>query len=79
MTAQRTSSEIVDAALAEEAAKLNAEHRGIHRFDPIQRTLGAGCNWTASFHVIGSRIPLDLMREALERVQARYPVVDFEA
>jgi hypothetical protein len=77
MTARRTSREIVEAALAEEAAKLNAEHRGIHRFDPIQRTLGTRCNWIATFHVIGSRIPLDEMHSALGRVQSTMPIVDF--
>jgi hypothetical protein len=67
----------VEAALAREAAKLDKAHTGIHRFDPIQRTLRAGCNWTANFRAIGSRVSLDEMRDALERVQARFPVVDF--
>jgi hypothetical protein len=67
----------VEAALGREAARLNASNAGVHRFDPIQRTLGAGCNWTASFHVIGSRLPLDEMQDALERVQRKLPLVDF--
>jgi hypothetical protein len=69
----------VEAALAKEAAKLDAAHSGIHRFGPIQRTLDAGCNWTSTYQAIGSRLPLDDLEAALERVQARYPVVDFGA
>ena len=68
----------VEAALAKEAAKLNAAHTGVHRFGPIQRTLGAGCNWTATFQAIGSRLPLDELQDALERVQRAFPHVDFK-
>jgi hypothetical protein len=70
----------VEAALAREAAKFDRTHRGVHRFGPIWRANnGSGCNWSCTPQVIGSNLPLDDMRDALERVQARYPVVDFGA
>lgn len=74
MTATRKQ---VEAALAKEAAKLDAAHVGVHRFGPIQRTLGTRCNWTSTYHAVGSRLPLDDLEAALERVQARFPMVDF--
>ena len=67
----------VEAALAAEARQLDATNHGTHRFNPIQRTLGARCNWTATFVMIGSQLPLDAMHDALERVQTRMPIVDF--
>ena len=67
----------VEAALAAEASKLDATNRGTHRFNAAQRTLGTRCNWTATFVMIGSRLSLDTMHDALERVQARMPIIDF--
>ena len=75
MTATRKQ---VEAALAKEAAKFDRSNRGVHRFGPIwQANNGSGCNWASTPHVIGSNLPLDDMRDALELVQARFPVVDF--
>jgi hypothetical protein len=67
----------VEAALARESAKFDKSHRGAHRFGPIQRTLGTRCNWTSTYHAVGSRLPLDDLEAALERVQARFPMVTF--
>lgn len=66
----------VQAALEAEAA-LDVTLRGTHQFNPIQRTLRTPCNWTATFVMIGSPIPLAAIHDALERVQARMPIVDF--
>lgn len=74
MTATRKQ---VEAALSREAAKLDNAHAGTHCFGPIQRTLGTRCNWTSTYHAIGSRLPLDDLEAALERVQERFPVVTF--
>jgi hypothetical protein len=68
----------VSAALRAEGKKLDRASRGTHLFDAIQPSGLKGCNWTANFRVIGSSTPLDDLRDALERVQAKYPVVDFE-
>ena len=67
----------VQAALTREANKLNKAHRGTHIFNAIYPSEEPGCNWSATFRVVGSSLPLDVMREALERVQARYPVVEW--
>jgi len=53
-----------------EAARLDRARTGTHLFGPIQRTAGAGCNWTATRQAIGSRLPLDDLEAAHERVQA---------
>jgi hypothetical protein len=68
----------VQAALRAESTKIDRAHRGVHVFDPIQPSGLIGCNWTSNFRCIGSSVPLDDMRAALERVQARYPVVEFK-
>lgn len=76
MTATRKQ---VEAALKREAAKFDKANRGVHRFGPIwPADNGSGCNWGATATVIGSHLPLDDMRDALERVQARFPVVEWE-
>jgi hypothetical protein len=67
----------VQSALRAEGKKLDRASRGTHLFDPIQPSGFKGCNWTANFRAIGSITPLDDMRTALERVQAKYPVADF--
>jgi hypothetical protein len=67
----------IQAALRAEGKKLDRTGRGTHLFDPIQPSGLKGCNWTANFRAIGSATPLDDMRTALERVQAKYPVVEF--
>ena len=67
----------VTAALRAEGKKLDRANRGTHVFDAIQPSGQKGCNWTANFRAIGSSAPLDDLRAALERVQAKYPVVDF--
>lgn len=67
----------VEEALAAEASQLDSLHQGTHRFDPIQQKPGSRCNWTATFVMIGSRLPLATMHDVLERVQARMPIVDF--
>ena len=76
-TAGVTTRRQVETALRAEARKLDKANRGVHIFDPIQRTLGAGCNWTSAYRAIGSRVPLDELEAALERVQARLPMVEF--
>jgi hypothetical protein len=69
----------VEAALARESAQFDKSHRGVHRFGPIwQANNGSGCNWSSTPHLIGSKLPLDDMRDALERVQARFPVATFD-
>ena len=69
----------VDAALRAEARKFDKAHRGSHIFNAIwQSEDEPGCNWTTSYIVRGSRLPLDEMRGALDRVQARLPSVKFE-
>jgi hypothetical protein len=73
-----TTREAVEARLAEEAARFNAEHRGTHRYSAIWETdAGAACNWSANFTAVGSRLSLSGMRAATERVQAELPVVGF--
>lgn len=68
----------VAAALRTEAKKLNSRHRGVHIFDAIHRTEDVGCNWSTNYHCRGSNVPLDEMQEAIDRVQGRMPLVDFE-
>jgi len=59
----------VEAALAREAAKFDAKHRGTHRFTPIwQANEQPGCNWTTNYRVTGSTLSLSEMRAALRRV-----------
>jgi hypothetical protein len=68
----------VEAALKREAAKFDRDNVGVHRFGPIwPANNGSGCNWSSTAQVIGSKLPLDDMRDALERVQARFPIVNF--
>lgn len=68
----------VQAALRAEAKRFDGKHRGVHVFSPIWKDAGIpGCNWSASFQVIGSGLDLGEMRAALERVQARMPIVKF--
>jgi hypothetical protein len=67
----------VEAALKAEARKLNEANRGTHVFDPIQRTLGTRCNWTATYRATGSKVPLDELEAALERVQEMFPMVEW--
>jgi|GEM_PF-6544578 len=69
----------VEAALRAEGRKLDAKNRGCHTFTEIwKRPDVSGCNWSANFRATGSSLPLDDMQDALERVQARFPVVEFE-
>ncbi len=69
----------VEAALAREAAKFDGRHRGVHRFMPIwEADERPGCNWTTTFRVTGSGLELNEMGEALERVQAEFPLVKFD-
>jgi hypothetical protein len=69
----------VEAALKREAAKFDRHNVGVHRFGPIWRANnGSGCNWSSTAQVVGSKLPLDDMRDALERVQAKFPEVDWE-
>ena len=76
--AEGASRKAVEAALAKEAAKFDRSNRGVHRFGPIwPANNGSGCNWSSTATVIGSKLPLDDMRDALERVQTLYPLVDF--
>jgi hypothetical protein len=72
-----TSPAKVNAALQTAAAKLDRVNRGVHIFGPIFPMELPGCNWSSSFQTRGSSLPLDDMRAALERVQAKYPVVEF--
>jgi hypothetical protein len=68
----------VQAALRAESRKLDRRYRGVHVFEPIHETPAtAGCNWSAGFHCRGSDAPLDELRDALERVQAKLPIVAF--
>jgi len=67
----------VEAALRAEERRLDKANSGLHRFDSIQPTSKPGCNWTANFRCIASITPMDELREALERVQARFPMVDW--
>jgi hypothetical protein len=52
-------------------------NRGSHVFEAPQPTGEVGINWTANFRAIGSSVPLDDMEAALERVQAKFPVVNW--
>lgn len=65
----------VQAALRAEARKLDARHRGVHIFNPIWPAEDQAANWSTTFLCRGSDIDLDVMRDALRRVQARFPVV----
>lgn len=67
----------VQARLEAEAGKFNASHRGTHIFSPIWEVDDPYCNWTTNFHVRGSSVSLGDMWDALERVQAKYPMVNF--
>lgn len=68
----------MQARLEAEAGRLTAAHRGHHSFSPIWQVDDAECNWTASFEARGSKVPLSELRAALERVQAKMPLVDFD-
>jgi hypothetical protein len=67
----------VEATLKAEAAKLDAQHRGTHIFNAIWQSDDPRCNWTTSFLCRGSNVPLDDMRDVLERVRRRFPEVKF--
>jgi hypothetical protein len=70
--------EAVEARLAEEAERFDAENRGTHRYSAIwQSADDPSCNWSASFNAIGSKLSLWEMRAAMARVQAEMPLVDF--
>lgn len=56
-----------ETALTAEAKKLNASSPCVRVFDPVQRTLGAGCNWTATDRAVGSRAALHERETAPER------------
>jgi hypothetical protein len=68
----------VEQALAAEARALDATCRGTHVFEGLYPVARRRCNWSATYHVRGSALPLAEMRAALERVQARMPIVTFE-
>jgi hypothetical protein len=68
----------VQARLEAEAGNFNANHRGVHIFKPIWKVDDPVCNWTTTFEVRGSKLALSEMREAMERVQAKYPLVNFK-
>ena len=68
----------VQAALRAESKRFDGKHRGVNVFSPIWEEADVpGCNWSASFQVIGSGLDLSEMRAALERVQSRMPTVKF--
>jgi len=70
----------VEAELAAEARKFDKSNRGVHRFNPIWQTDDdPPFNWTTNFQLVASNLPMDDMRDALERVQAKFPKVDFPA
>lgn len=68
----------VEQALAAEARRLDATLPGTHIFEAIYPADKRRCNWSATYHVRGSALPLAEMRAALERVQAEMPIVRFE-
>ncbi|MDT9598551.1 hypothetical protein [Sphingosinicella rhizophila] len=67
----------VQERLDAEAGKFNDAHRGVHIFKPIWQVDDPHCNWTTGFEVRGSTLRLGDMWDALERVQAKHPLVDF--
>lgn len=67
----------IQKALDTEAAKLGKRYSGRHVFNAPQPGTENGANWTATFYCVASTCPLDDRREALERVQAKFPVVEF--
>lgn len=78
MPAHAVSKAIIEARLAEEARRFDAAHPGSHSFGPIWEEPGnSHCNWSSTLSCRGSRISLSKMREALERVQQEYPIVEF--
>ena len=78
MPAHSVSKAIIEARLAEEARRFDAAHPGSHCFGPIwEEPDNPHCNWSSTLSCRGSRTSLSDMREALERVQEKYPIVDF--
>ena len=67
----------MNAALAAEGRKLDKKHCGSHRFAPIWQAEGRGSNWFTSPQTIASSIDFDEMHEAIERVRAKMPLVNF--
>jgi hypothetical protein len=69
----------VEQALAAEARALDATCRGTHVFEGIYPVANRRCNWSVTYHKRGGgALPLAEMRAAVERVQARMPIVNFE-
>lgn len=75
---------VVRDRLEAEAAKLDAVHGGIHRFNNIRLFAGRDeINWTANFGVKGRKIAfgdsvhLEEMRKALAQTQPEFPIIDF--
>ena len=71
--------------LEQEAAKLDAEQGGVHKFNNVRRYNGPdGVNWTANFGARGITtgihysVQLTGMRAALTRVQAEMPQIQFD-
>lgn len=78
MPAEPVSPSKVEARLAAEAGAFNATHRGSHSFGPIwEEPDNPACNWSSTLSCRGSKVALSEMRVALERVQEKYPIVDF--
>ena len=77
-------SEVQD-RLNAEAAKLDAEYGGTHKFNNVRPFNGPdGANWTANFSARGNNrclvdsVNLPEMRATLETVQAEMPQVRFD-
>ena len=78
MPAKSVSKAMVESRLAAEARAFDAANRGSHSFGPIwEEPDNPHCNWSSTLSCRGSKISRGKMREALERVQKKYPIVDF--
>ena len=74
----------VEERLAKEATAFDAARGGVHRYNNIRAFNGdSGANWTANYGGRGAdpggsdTVQLAEMRDALKRVQAEMPRIDF--